>query len=723
MRPGRKRKFKITVDYIEAPGQVVGVKIIKEGSVRGAIAKMVIFGLIMSLNWTGLSAVIGTFAYFGDAETSSENSLSASSLDFSLSSEEDFSPDVTPTQSSSRDISVINDGSLGFEYTVEADNFSGDLCDSLDLAANLNEGASEYTGSLTSFYYNADEFTAPDDWQFTVSLTDDDPSLENQTCVFNFVFNGIQIGGFGFSDQEIISNTVTSGSWEEEEEITSNYSPIADAYVDQNSPGANHGDDNELKIRSKNPGPENKRIFIRFDFNFPVGTAIISSDLKLYMKSAPSASRTYEAKRALGGWKERDPGPGDGIDWNNQPSVDDITDSVSSGDATPKWLSWNVTSDMQDFVDGTSNYGWRLSDNVESSPNNYESKFHSRESSDIDKRPILEITFTPPEVTTAYPVINEVYYDVGSGKGNNPNNEWVEIYNPTSGTVDISGWKICEASGCDTIPSTTPIPAHGFAVASGKSSTWEDYWILPAGAITIDLDGDRIGSNGLHDDGDRVILKDTSDTVIDAMSYGNDISRLNPSVPLSGEGKSLARIVKGYDANLATDWIINATPNPGTNPSVGGIETIAFTYQGVEFLGSEPTLSEDGISNNLLEKDDLMNGEILTMAEEPTGEETIVIEEIIGENLIIPEGDNEIENAAATTEDIIEDTALETDESATEKILEEAPVIEEQPVTAPENIVVGSDAPEGNDGDGNGNGTVDGDGAMPVDLIQPSAGE
>ena len=54
----------------------------------------------------------------------------------------------------------------------------------------------------------------PEDWQFTATLTDDDPALQNKTCTFDFVFDGTQISGAGFYDQEIIPNTITSGIWQ-----------------------------------------------------------------------------------------------------------------------------------------------------------------------------------------------------------------------------------------------------------------------------------------------------------------------------------------------------------------------------------------------------------------------------------------------------------------------------------------------------------------------------
>ncbi len=181
---------------------------------KNSLVKIISLLIIIGLYWVGLSAIGRTFAYFNDTETSSENTYSAGTLDFSWHSLVDFSPEVTPTASTSRSISLTNEGSLGFQYAGRTTNTSGTLCDFLNLEAKL-DGIIVYTGSLTSFNYNAGEFsTSTDEWQFKVNLSSDDPSLQNQTCNFDFVFDGTQIGGAGFSDQEIISNTITSGIWQ-----------------------------------------------------------------------------------------------------------------------------------------------------------------------------------------------------------------------------------------------------------------------------------------------------------------------------------------------------------------------------------------------------------------------------------------------------------------------------------------------------------------------------
>jgi hypothetical protein len=50
-------------------------------------------------------------------------------------------------------------------------------------------------------------------------------------------------------------------------------------------------------------------------------------------------------------------------------------------------------------------------------------------------------------VSTNHVVINEVYPSPDRFHGVDPQNEWVELYNPTNFAVDVSGWTICNSVG------------------------------------------------------------------------------------------------------------------------------------------------------------------------------------------------------------------------------------------------------------------------------------
>jgi len=661
------------------------------------IIKILATILIFSFNLSPILEISKTFAYYSDTETSLDNTFQAGTLDFHLEGgdwlPEENAVNLQPGDSVSTTISVIKDGSLDFVYSastsIDTGNSNTEFCNALSLKVELAT-STLYDGPLSSLSFSS--FSPVlisgdrDDLTFTLNLSSSySPPQNGASCVFTFIFRGWQENlsfGQGFYDEEEIENEIQNGG-----STTSGYSPIADSYVNQGDSNKNYGNDPELQIRSEKNN-KNKRTFIKFDFKFPSGTNILSSNLKLYMKSAPSTSRTYEVWRVTGTWTEN------GINWNNQQAVaTSVTDSIPSGTTKNVWLSWNVTSDVQSFVSGSStNYGWMIKDSSEDSSTTYEAKFHSRESNSIELRPILEIQFSAPEVKTDHLVINEVYYQVGTGKGKEPDNEWVEIYNPTDSPVDISGWKICDNNTCDTIPTspTSTIPAKGFAVITYKSSTW-DKWSIPSDAVKIVLNS-AIG-NGLANTGDRVELRKADNTLVDAMSYGNDKTYFE--LPLSGKGKSLARIIKGYDTDSATDWIINATPNPGTNPSVDGVETLIFTSYGVAVAGYEPVIEEnDSGEEEIFEEEPIIEENSATTTEATTTEATTTEATTTAEH-----------NSEATTSGIIDEistttiptTTIETqidtqNASTTPGITEnqpventdETPVIKEQPVNVPQ---------------------------------------
>lgn len=414
------------------------------------------------------------------------------------------------------------------------------------------------------------------------------------SLVSDTVIKAIACDGDTGAAHRSVTNTKIYDFLELDDPVADQYSPIADAYVDQSHPTVNHANGNPLEVVSKHDGA-NARGYIRFDFQFPVGTTINSSSLNLFMVNAPSGSRTYQVRKGVSPtWSET------GLTWDNQPCGTDLSDcsaitsTATSGTTNSVWLLWDVRNDVQSFAtDSTVNFGWELNDaSEEAGGSGFTAKFTSREATGANesKRPYLQVNFTAPSATTNHLVVNEVYPVVGSGKGTEADNEWVEIYNPTASSVDISGWQICDNNGCDDIAGGMPaVPSHGFALIANATTTWASFWPgAPAAAVKIGL-GDPIG-NGLANGGDRVILRDgtVAHDIVDAMSYGNDTTYI--TLPAPKAGISLARIVKGYDTDTATDWVLNNTPNPGTNPSVNGTEVMRFTSDGIEVAATEGDL-------------------------------------------------------------------------------------------------------------------------------------
>jgi len=162
-------------------------------------------------------------------------------------------------------------------------------------------------------------------------------------------------------------------------------------------------------------------------------------------------------------------------------------------------------------------------------------------------------TATPTPTSTPQIVINEF-----SSDGNNQK-EWAELYNPSGASVDLSGWLIGNGALNDPLPAGSIISAGGYAVIIPSVT---DVAGIPSSAATFQLSVNQIG-NGFTDAGDAIVLKNTTSTIIDQLSYGTDTT-IFPTPPASpGSGQSLARSPNGFDADIAGDWVIDSTPTIG----------------------------------------------------------------------------------------------------------------------------------------------------------------
>lgn len=169
----------------------------------------------------------------------------------------------------------------------------------------------------------------------------------------------------------------------------------------------------------------------------------------------------------------------------------------------------------------------------------------------------------PPPVVTVK--INEIY-----SRGTVGNEDWIEIYNPSTSQIDISGYKIFDVGGNSgskpkkEIPSGTVLPAGGFFV--------------------IVVDDTTASGFGLSSSGEQVWLEDASGSPIDNVifpalgvdtSYGRspngsaNWTKLSPPTKGlsngSGGGGSLPVVMNEiYSRGVPTDpdWIEIYNPNP-----------------------------------------------------------------------------------------------------------------------------------------------------------------
>lgn len=165
----------------------------------------------------------------------------------------------------------------------------------------------------------------------------------------------------------------------------------ADSYVDETNLISNFGGATNLDISTFLLG--NRRTFVQLNLgscSIPANSLIMTASLKLFMFAAPTQSRTYDLHRVTGAWTET------GVTWSNQPAVAaSATSNVATGTTSNVTLTWSVTADVQAFVDGTTNRGWRFKDQTESSATTRTGQFRSAEYGTASQRPVLEVTYYP----------------------------------------------------------------------------------------------------------------------------------------------------------------------------------------------------------------------------------------------------------------------------------------------------------------------------------------
>lgn len=156
--------------------------------------------------------------------------------------------------------------------------------------------------------------------------------------------------------------------------------------------------------------------------------------------------------------------------------------------------------------------------------------------------------------------------------------EWLELLNRTDWTVDLTDWRIADNHGVDYLPSLLLAPGD-FAVIAAGSGFYDNSPDF-TGDIVFIADG-SIG-NGLNNNGDHLILMDSTERVIDALSYGDDTTIMLPSCLDVAGGHSLERQPAGLDTDQASDFVDNGAPSPGhglgfATPTPSSVPTLTPT--------------------------------------------------------------------------------------------------------------------------------------------------
>ncbi len=147
-------------------------------------------------------------------------------------------------------------------------------------------------------------------------------------------------------------------------------------------------------------------------------------------------------------------------------------------------------------------------------------------------------------------VISEIAW---MGTTTSSDDEWIELYNNTSNPINLAGWTLAAADGTPSIALAGTIPAGGYFLLERTDDT-----TVP-GVVA-----DQLYTGALGNDGENLILRDDTSTVIDQVncSVGWFSGHTDGRVPMM-------RISTTADGNQAGNWTYN--PRCGTATNSAGI--------------------------------------------------------------------------------------------------------------------------------------------------------
>jgi hypothetical protein len=149
-----------------------------------------------------------------------------------------------------------------------------------------------------------------------------------------------------------------------------------------------------------------------------------------------------------------------------------------------------------------------------------------------------------------YIVINEVELNPPGDDNSGSVEEWIELYNPSSSSVDLSGWKLSTTHG-GTITAT---------ISQGTIILADGYYVY------------NRGSQWLDNNDESVVLRDSGDVEIDRTPVKSDTDN---------NGWSWQRYPNGLDTDSASDWSFRVSTKDASNGGEPAPDTASPTISNV----------------------------------------------------------------------------------------------------------------------------------------------
>lgn len=212
----------------------------------------------------------------------------------------------------------------------------------------------------------------------------------------------------------------------------------------------------------------------------------------------------------------------------------------------------------------------------------------------------------PPPTPTPRPgsvLVTEVLYD---SDGIEPDQEWVELYNPGDLPFSLANiWLGDEETlggteGMFRFPNDALLNGGQIMVVANRASAFvqvygraPDFELVASDVGVPDLIKDKrwaMGNIELTNDSDETLLRDASGAVIDGVSWGSN-SLLNPPAKRVAAGHSLERRPAFIDTDTAMDWKDQPSPSPWEVDMTAPTATPTPPPTRTPFIPTTPTAS------------------------------------------------------------------------------------------------------------------------------------
>jgi hypothetical protein len=169
-------------------------------------------------------------------------------------------------------------------------------------------------------------------------------------------------------------------------------------------------------------------------------------------------------------------------------------------------------------------------------------------------------TTGPPPPPPSSPLrVNEV----STGTTGSAADEFVELYNPGTTAVDVSGWKVVYRSAAGTSDATLATVPTGTSIAPGG------FYLLGGGGYAGSATVDQSFATGLAGTGGGIGIRDTTGALVDGVGWGTATNALVEGTAAAAPpstaapGSSIVRLPDGHDTDAnASDFSVTATATP-----------------------------------------------------------------------------------------------------------------------------------------------------------------